>query len=56
MAMSISRPGPHPYTLPDPRRRSGRSEYTDRQDPVITVAARSVSDTVAACVTIYRQT
>ena len=55
MATPNSRLGPHCYNLPDLRRCPGRSIYTDRQDPVVTVAARSGRDSrgVRAFLCIY---
>ena len=52
METPTDRPGPHLYTLPDLCRTPGRSSSTDRQDPVITAAARNVSDPAASGVTI----
>ena len=52
MAMPTSRPRPHPYTLQDLRRRSGRSLSIDHQDTAVTMAILSGSNTTAACVTI----
>ena len=51
MATPVGRLGSHRYTLPDLGPRPGWSLYTNRQDPVVTVAAGS--DTTGAELYMY---
>ena len=44
MAAPVGQKGPQPFTLPDLRRRPGRPFYTDLQDPAVTEAAHSGSE------------